>query len=102
MLYKRGDYYYYIGSSGTCCEGVNSTYHLVVARAKKITGPYVNRAGYSIMNHPYETILSKSDKVLGPGHNSEVIEDDNGKTWILYHGFQASILMLVVCFILMN
>lgn len=90
MLYKRGDYYYYIGSSGTCCEGVNSTYHLVVARAKKITGPYVNRAGYSIMNHPYETILSKSDMVLGPGHNSEVIEDDNGKTWILYHGFQAS------------
>lgn len=90
MIYKRGDYYYYIGSSGSCCDGVNSTYHLVAARSKKITGPYVNRKGYSIMNHPFETFLVKSNKVLGPGHNSEVVEDDNGRTWLLYHGFQAS------------
>lgn len=42
------------------------------------------------MNHPFETFLVKSDKVLGPGHNSEVVEDDNGRTWLLYHGFQAN------------
>lgn len=40
------------------------------------------------MNHPYVTIMEKSTRVVGPGHNSEVITDDNGRTWMLYHGYQ--------------
>ncbi|MCR5077998.1 MAG: family 43 glycosylhydrolase [Prevotella sp.] len=90
MIVKRGDYYYLMGSSGTCCEGAASTYHVVVARSKSLKGPYVNKAGYSIMNHPFETILRKSEYVLGPGHNSELIVDDKGQYWMLYHGFEAS------------
>jgi arabinan endo-1,5-alpha-L-arabinosidase len=90
MIVKRGKYYYLIGSSGSCCDGINSTYHVVVARSTSIQGPYVNRQGYSIMNHPFETILTGSDTVIGPGHNSEWLVDDNGHWWMLYHGFDAS------------
>lgn len=90
MVMKRGKYYYLFGSSGTCCEGAASTYHVVVARATNIKGPYVNKAGRKVMIYAFETILSKSDRIVGPGHNSELIEDDNGDWWMLYHGWNLS------------
>lgn len=89
MLVKRNGYYYLFGSSGTCCDGSNSTYHVVVARSRNIKGPYVNKNGYSIMVQNFETILGKSSLVNGPGHTSELIVDDHGRTWMLYHGFAA-------------
>ena len=39
MIHKHEDYYYLIGSAGSCCEGAKSTYHLVVARSKNLLGP---------------------------------------------------------------
>lgn len=91
MIVKRGDYYYLMGSSGSCCDGERSTYHIVVARSKSIKGPFVNKANENVMdNKPFETILQKSNKVLGPGHNSELMIDDNGDYWMLYHGFEAT------------
>lgn len=88
MIFRHGNYYYYLGSSGSCCSGLQSTYHVVVARSKFLQGPYYNKEGLSVMSHPYATIMEKSTRVVGPGHNSEVITDDNGRTWMLYHGYQ--------------
>ena len=90
MILKKGRYYYLFGSSGTCCDGANSTYHVVVARSTSIKGPFVNKSKRSVMVSHFETILTKSDDVVGPGHNSELIQDDNGDWWMLYHGFQAN------------
>lgn len=89
-IFKRGNYYYLIGSAGTCCEGANSTYHLVVARGTKVLGPYYNRQGKMATNNGFDMLLEKSDHVVGPGHCSEVFQDDAGQDWILYHGFDAS------------
>jgi DNA topoisomerase-1 len=44
-IHKRGDYYYLFASTGSCCEGLKSTYQTVVGRSKSLYGPYVNKAG---------------------------------------------------------
>ena len=89
-IHKRGRYYYLFGSAGTCCEGEKSTYRVTVGRSKKLFGPYVDKQGRPLLDNHYETILHRSDKVIGPGHNSEIITDDKGQDWMLYHGFSAA------------
>lgn len=91
MIYKRGKYYYLFCSVGSCCEGGNSTYRTVVGRSTKLTGPYVNKQGGQMISNNYTTIISGNDgetgRWKGPGHNSEIITDDEGQTWLLYHSY---------------
>ena len=89
-IYKKDGYYYLFGSAGTCCEGLNSTYHVVVARSENLFGPYVNKGGRPAMENNFMLVLQKSNKVVGPGHNSEIVQDDAGQYWMLYHGFDAA------------
>ncbi len=88
-IHYRDGYYYLIGSAGTCCEGERSTYRLVVARARNLLGPYVDRQGNTALENHFEMMLHRSDLVVGPGHCSEIVQDDAGQDWILYHGFDA-------------
>lgn len=90
MIYKRNGYYYLIGSAGSCCNGANSTYHLVMTRSRELFGPYVDRNGRSAIGDNFSPLLNASPQVYGPGHCSEIITDDAGTTWILYHGYMAS------------
>jgi arabinan endo-1,5-alpha-L-arabinosidase len=91
MIYKRGQYYYLFCSVGSCCEGENSTYRTVVGRSTKLMGPYVNKQGGNMTSDNYTTILKGNDGATGrwkgPGHNSEIITDDNGDDWLLYHSY---------------
>ena len=90
MIVKHDNYYYLIGSAGSCCEGAKSTYRLVMARSRNLFGPYVDRDGRSAVGDNFSPLLNKSPEVYGPGHCSEFVEDDAGNTWVLYHGFQAN------------
>lgn len=87
MIYKRGKYYYLFCSVGSCCEGENSTYRTVVGRATKLTGPYTNKQGGQMVSDNYTTIISGDSRWKGPGHNSEIVTDDEGQTWLLYHSY---------------
>jgi arabinan endo-1,5-alpha-L-arabinosidase len=87
MIYKRGQYYYLFCSVGSCCNGGNSTYKTVVGRSTKLTGPYTNKNGGAMTSNNYTTIISGNDRWKGPGHNSEIITDDNGDDWLLYHSY---------------
>ena len=86
-IHKRDGYYYLIGSAGSCCEGLNSTYRLVMARSKNLFGPYVNKEGKAALDNNFSLLLQRSTRVVGPGHCSEIVQDDAGQDWILYHGF---------------
>lgn len=90
MIYKRGKYYYLFCSVGSCCEGGNSTYRTVVGRATSLRGPYTNKQGGQMTNNNYTTIISGNDRWKGPGHNSEIITDDEGQTWLLYHSYDSN------------
>lgn len=97
---KKGHYYYLFGSTGTCCEGANSTYTTIVGRAKSLFGPYVNKKGEKMLDNKYEVVIHGNDYFAGTGHNAEIVKDDAGNDWILYHAFlksnpgQGRILML--------
>ena len=90
MIYKRGSYYYLFCSVGSCCEGVKSTYRTVVGRSTKLTGPYVNKQGGKMFENNYTTIIQGNDRWKGPGHNSEIVTDDEGNDWLLYHAYDAN------------
>lgn len=88
ILEKNG-YFYYFGSSGACCEGAQSQYHVSVARATNIKGPYLDQAGNAILDDGREGTLFLSGSTewgwVGPGHNAEIITDDRGNDFFLYH-----------------
>lgn len=91
VIHKRKDYYYFIGSKGSCCEGVNSTYHVLVGRSKKLEGPYLDKEGRDIRKRGNGTLLlERSQNYVGPGHTSRIFTDDNKQDWILYHGINSS------------
>ena len=89
-IHKRHGYYYLFGSTGTCCEGERSTYRVTVGRSKNLFGPYVDKHGHQLLDNHFEEVLHRSDDVIGPGHNAEIFTDDEGKDWIIYHGFSAA------------
>ena len=85
-IHKKGDYYYLFASVGSCCEGIKSTYRTVVGRSKNLFGPYLDRAGKDMMENGHELVIGKNERFVGNGHNSEIIRDDAGNDWMLYHG----------------
>lgn len=85
-IHKRKGYYYLFASTGTCCEGLKSTYQTVVGRAKHLFGPYLDKQSEAMMNNRHETLIRKNDSFVGAGHNSEIVTDDAGNDWMLYHG----------------
>lgn len=87
MIHKRGNYYYLFASTGSCCEGLNSTYETVVGRSKNILGPYASKDGQLMTNNARTVIITKNSNWVGPGHNSEIITDDAGQDWIMYHAY---------------
>lgn len=85
-IHKRNGYYYFFASIGRCCEGVKSTYELVVGRSGNLMGPYVDKDGKPMLDNGYSLLLSKNSRFVGNGHCSEIVQDDAGNDWILYHG----------------
>jgi arabinan endo-1,5-alpha-L-arabinosidase len=87
IIHKRNDYYYFIGSRGSCCEGVRSSYHMVVGRSKNLKGPYLDKEGRDLRERGNGTLVLKAnDKFVGVGHGSRILTDDADQDWILYHG----------------
>jgi arabinan endo-1,5-alpha-L-arabinosidase len=86
-IYKRGKYYYYFGSAGTCCEGVKSTYRVKVGRSLSLKGPYLDQNGRSLMEGGGTLLLEGNSTFAGPGHNGDIVEDKKHQTWFVYHAF---------------
>lgn len=84
-IYPRNGYYYMFASIGSCCAGLNSTYTTVVARSENLFGPYLDRMGRPMMENNHELLIQKNQSFVGTGHNSEIVQDDDGQDWILYH-----------------
>ena len=87
-IIKRNNKWIYFGSRGTCCEGVESTYHVLTGISDTLTGEYLDNKGVSLKQDNAGTLCVTNDKsrVTGVGHNS-VTTDDNGDYWLIYHGY---------------
>lgn len=86
-IHKREGYYYLFASVGACCNAMLSTYTTVVGRSTSLLGPYVNKKGEQMLDNKYEVLIRANDRFVGPGHNSEIIQDSEGTEWMLYHSY---------------
>jgi arabinan endo-1,5-alpha-L-arabinosidase len=75
LLYQDG-WYYLLGTHGTCCDGANSTYNIVVGRSKKVTGPYLDNMGRDMLKGGGKMVLAAGGRVTGPGHFGRVVLGD--------------------------
>lgn len=89
-VYQKNGFYYLFASAGSCCEGAKSTYRVLVGRSEKLSGPYLDDQGRNMLVRDSGTLVvksnSKSNGYAGPGHNAEIVTDDAGQDWMIYHG----------------
>jgi arabinan endo-1,5-alpha-L-arabinosidase len=67
LMYRNG-WYYLLGTHGTCCDGANSTYNIVVGRSREITGPYIDNVGRDMLKGGGKMVIAAGGRVVGPGH----------------------------------
>ena len=75
LIYRDG-WYYLLGTHGTCCDGVNSTYNIVVGRSRNVTGPYMDNVGRDMMQGGGRMVIAAGDRVTGPGHFGRTVIDE--------------------------
>jgi len=67
IIYRDG-WYYLLGTHGTCCDGANSTYNIVVGRSRKVTGPYLDNVGRDMLKGGGKMVIAAGGRVVGAGH----------------------------------
>ncbi|TDH17914.1 glycoside hydrolase [Segetibacter sp. 3557_3] len=67
LTYRDG-WYYLLGTHGTCCDGANSTYNIVVGRSRKVTGPYLDNMGRDMLKGGGKMVVAAGGRLIGPGH----------------------------------
>jgi len=86
-IIRHGDKYFLFVSFDLCCRGKDSTYKIMVGRAEKITGPYYDRDGKSMMAGDGTLLLQGSNNWRGPGGQS-VFSDPAGDV-MAFHSYSA-------------
>ncbi len=75
-LEYRDGWYYLLGTHGTCCDGANSTYNIVVGRSRNVTGPYLDNMGRDMLAGGGRMVLAAGGRLMGPGHFGRVILEE--------------------------
>lgn len=84
-IFKACGYYYLFSSWGACCDGAFD-YNMRVGRATTITGPYVDKAGTSLMAGGGTLLVQGNASWGAPGHQSVIVYND--KVYNIYHALQ--------------
>jgi arabinan endo-1,5-alpha-L-arabinosidase len=87
-IYAHGGYYYLFASIDTCCQGVTSTYRIIVGRSTSVTGPYLDRGGLALTSGGGTIVLSAHGNINGPGGES-LFTDTDGDI-LVYHYYDGN------------
>ncbi|HEX5202417.1 MAG TPA: family 43 glycosylhydrolase [Actinoplanes sp.] len=66
-IVRHGKFFYLFASFDYCCRGVDSDYRVVVGRATRVNGPYVDRAGTPMLSGGGSEVLRGYNEFRGPG-----------------------------------
>lgn len=88
FIYPKNGYFYLFASTDYCCRGKDSTYKMVVGRAKQVEGPYIDRDGVKMLEGGGTILLEGDERWQGVGHNA-VCEIDKTEL-IIFHGYDGS------------
>lgn len=83
----HGGYYYLFLNRGTCCQGITSTYHILVGRSLSPTGPFLDQQGVDLSNGGGTLVLSGAGRYRGPGHTG--ILEDGGVSYFSHHYYDS-------------
>ena len=75
LIYRNG-WYYLLGTHGTCCDGVNSTYNIVVGRSRSVEGPYLDNVNRDMFHGGGRLVIAAGDRKAGAGHFGRTIIDE--------------------------
>jgi len=75
LVYHDG-WYYLLAAHGSCCDGANSTYNIVVGRSRKVTGPFIDNVGRDMLEGGGKMVAATRGKLIGPGHFGRTILGD--------------------------
>lgn len=75
LIYKDG-YYYLLGTHGTCCDGVNSTYNIVCGRSRNVLGPYLDNMGRDMLQGGGKMVIGGERRAVGAGHFGRTVLDE--------------------------
>lgn len=73
LIYRNG-WYYLLGTHGTCCDGPNSTYNIVVGRSRSVTGPYLDNVGRDMLAGGGKMVVAARNGRTGAGHFGHIVE----------------------------
>ncbi len=92
MLYRDG-YYYMIYNKGGCCNGIASSYYMVIGRSENPQGPFVDKEGKNMravgspsggtLIFEHDDSRGYDDRYFGPGHFGLFTE--NGVDHVTFH-----------------
>lgn len=75
--------FYLFVSYDQCCQGVKSTYRIMVGRADKVTGPYVGKTGIPMLGNGATELQRAIGRYIGPGGQEPVKTPDGDR--LIYH-----------------
>jgi arabinan endo-1,5-alpha-L-arabinosidase len=84
-IIRKNDYYYLFVSFDFCCRGKDSTYNVRVGRARRLTGPYLDRTGKAMMDGGGTLVVAGTGRWAGTGHSAVLQEKD--RDWLVYHAY---------------
>jgi arabinan endo-1,5-alpha-L-arabinosidase len=85
FIFRRGGFYYLFVSFDLCCRGAQSTYNVRVGRARRVTGPYLDRGGKLMTEGGGTLVLEGGGRWAGPGHCA-VLRTKGGDK-LVYHAY---------------
>jgi arabinan endo-1,5-alpha-L-arabinosidase len=88
FIFRKNGWYYLFASFGKCCQGQNSTYHVMVGRSKQVTGPYLDRAGRDMAQGGGSLVIEGDKDWKALGHNGAYTFD--GKDWLVLHAYETA------------
>jgi arabinan endo-1,5-alpha-L-arabinosidase len=88
FIFKKDGYYFLFVSFGKCCQGSNSTYHVMVGRSKDMTGPYLDRGGRDMAQGGGSLVIEGDKDWKALGHNSAYTFD--GKDYLVMHAYETA------------
>lgn len=75
MIWHNG-WYYLLGTHGTCCDGVNSTYNIVCGRSRSVNGPFLDNMGRDMVRGGGKMVAFAEGRRVGAGHFGRTILEE--------------------------
>ena len=88
FIVRHDDFYYLFVSFDLCCRGKDSTYKIMVGRANKVTGPYLDREGNSMMTGGGTLLLEGTAAWRGPAGQSVLLTSESDL--LVFHSYNGT------------